>query len=174
MLRQSRIPFPRKPWGRGGGSYPAAYTFGLLLSARGLGSVAYLPAVKERRALGRNRVPFWHVLSYNVQSQASDNQSIAPTGNFVALSMMATPTTNNQLRTQFRQIADEGGMGFNLSRVLVDNLNQFGTAQRPFIFRHLYPMPNHLSLLNRMTNLATTANVVQICIYGVKDREVQK
>ncbi len=177
MYRNSRTPFPRKPYGRGGGAYPPGYTFGLLLSSLGLASVVYLPSVKERRALRRNRIPFFHVINYDLQSQASDNIAIAPTGNFVALSMMATsgtPIAPLTFRAQFRQIADESGMGFNLSRALIDNANEFGTAQNPSFFKHPYPMPNHLSLLNRATNIATSENVIQIVIYGVKDRESQQ
>ena len=171
MPRGNGQPFRGGAWGfRRAPSFPEGYPYGLMLSYAKTASRAYLPSALERRSLGKNKQPFWWVFDYDLQSQASDDDAIAPTANFVALSMMSTSSQAAGFRTQFRQMADNKGLGFNFSRVPVDNANLFGTAQYPAFLKHPYPMPNHLSLLNRTANKAAAENVIQIAIFGVRDK----
>ena len=174
-MRQSTIPpdgvlnSPRH------GTYPEGWTLGLVLPWCVATARAYLPSPPERRAIGATKTPFWLAMDYSLQAQVTDNNGLSPTGNFVALAIVATATQAKGFRTQFRQIIDEQGNGFTLSNVPIEQGNACGTAQRPLFLKHPYPMPNHLSVLNRTTNKALSTdpsvgvNAIQICIYGVRD-----
>ena len=175
-MRQSKIPLDgvfNSP--RYGTTYPEGWTLGLVLPWCVATARAYLPSSPERRAIGSRKSPFWLVLDYDLQAQVTDNNGVSPTGNFVALAIVSTATRTRGFRTQFRQLADEQGNGFALSPVPIDDVNAAGTAQRPLFLKHPYPMPNHLSLLNRTANKALSTdpssgrNAIQICIYGVRD-----
>jgi hypothetical protein len=58
--------------------------------------------------------------------------------------------------------------GFRMSRTGINNANIFGTAQNPFILRRPFPMPNNCSLLNKIANMTTNTNAVQLVFYGMK------
>lgn len=136
---------------------------------------AYLPSPIERKALGRCKTPFWHVLEFSLQAEETGDSGIVPTSNFTALALLATTDQSAGFRARLRQIVDEQGNGFNFSRVPIRDVNLVGTAQRPLFLKHPYPMPNLLSLLNRTTNRAPSTapssgvNNIQICVYGVRD-----
>ena len=154
MAHQSTIPFPKKPWGFGGRSFPRGWTYGLMLPRYKIFSRAYLPGPKERMALGRNKIPFWHSMRYDLQAQVSGDGNITPLNNVVLLSMMATSSQAKGFRSQFGQLVDDQGKVCRWSRVGINSPNMFGTAQKPFPIKHPYPMPNLLALLNRCANLA--------------------
>lgn len=164
----------KQPWGFGQASFPSGWRYGLLLPRRTVASRAYLPGPKERMALGRTRIPFWWVMDFTLEPQASGDGTITPIYNFTLLSMMATSEQEAGFRTQNFQLSDNCGSGAAFSRVGIDFPNAAGTAQRPLFIKKPYPMPNMLSLLNRTANLdatVDTTNDVQLAFYGVRDMD---
>ena len=159
------------PWRRArSGTFPRGWRYGFLMPQFGLASSAWLPGAQERRALGLNRSPYWHVIDYAPGALASLDDEMLPTGNFVMLALMATSTQGpNSFQSQFFQVLDRQGGGARFSRVGVIDENQFGRAQNPFIWKRPYPMPDLFSLMNRTANRATVANTVQLAIYGVQE-----
>lgn len=169
-VRTGGVRFRRGPWKTGGRQYPAGWPFGFLLPGTGLSSSAYVTIPKDRRALGRERVPFWQVINYAPGALVSLDDQILPVGNFVALAFVGSSEQGPaSYQTQHFQVVDEQGQGFRFARVGVVESNIMGTANRPFIFRRPYPMPDLLSLLNRMANRATVSQNVQLCVYGVRE-----
>ena len=166
--RESTIPWPRKPWWRG--NPPSGQSFGYLLPTSLVTALYRVPTARDIRALGRNKVPYFWVINYNAMaSQDTADDQIAPTSNFVLLSMQYTSSQAAGIRSQLFQVADDSGNGFRFSRVGVDGDNMFGTARHPLYLRRPYPMPNNYSLLNRTLSKATAENNVQLVLYGVKD-----
>ncbi len=165
--------FPRGPWPRGRGRFPQGWKYGFLTPIRTLASAAWLPGGPERRALGEyNRLPFWHVINYAPAGLTALDDQILPKANFVALAFIGNATQGpGSYQTHFFQMANTEGTGFRLSRIAVIEGNAVGTGALPFILRRPYPMPNLLSLMNRITNRATVANTIQICVYGVQEYE---
>lgn len=162
--------FARGPWPRGRGVFPRGWRFGFLTPNRTLAAAAWYPGAPERRALGENRLPYWHVIDYAPGALISLDDQMVPKGNFVALAMIGSSTQGpGSYQTHFFQMADTDGRGFRLSRIPVIEGNIMGTAQLPFVLRRPYPMPNLLSLMNRTTNRAAAANTMQVCVYGVEE-----
>jgi hypothetical protein len=159
----------RGPWKFAGGApFPRGWTFGLVTPGYKLLSSAYLPGSKARRAIGSNRIPFWHVVNYTLAALASGDDRILPTNHFILLSIMATMSQGNGFQTQFFQVADDKGTGFRFSNVGVIFDEITGTAEAPYIMRRPYPMQDLLPLANRVANRATAANTVQLVLYGLK------
>jgi hypothetical protein len=169
-VRTGGVRFRRGPWKTAKRQYPVGWPFGFLIPETGLASSAYVTTPKDRRALGKQRVPFWQVINYALGALVSGDDQVMPVGNFVALALVGTSEQGpGSYQTQHFQLVDEAGQGFRFSRVGVIDSNINGTANRPFIFRRPYPMPDLLSLLNRTANRAATAQNVQLCIYGVRE-----
>src|SRR5262249_34831453 len=130
-------------WGPPGGTkpFPPNFVFGFMTPGRTIASSAYLPGVKQRRALGSNRIPFWHVLNYSLASlQALDNNAL-PSNDFVLLAIVGTSSQGpNSFQTQFYQVNAPGGAGLKLSRVPVTDSNIVGSAQAPAIQKRPWPM----------------------------------
>lgn len=166
-----RTRFRRGPWRFGGPQFPSGWPFGLLLPETGLQSSAYVTPPKERQALGlAQRLPYWFVINYTVGALISSDDQILPVGNFVALALIGSSQQGpTSYQTQWFQLVDGQGQGFRFSRIGVIDRNMIGTANRPFILRHIYPMPNLLSLLNRLSNRAAATQNVQLCVYGVRE-----
>ena len=170
LVANSRKPFRRGPWPRKQGVFPRGWPFGFLMPGYGLATSAWLPGPKDRRALGEQRVPYWLVVNYTLNALASGDDQFLPTGNFCALAFMASSTLGpGSFQTQNFQLADTQGQGFRFSRTGIIDLNCIGTAQAPFVLRRPYPMPDLLSLLNRISNRNTAANTVQIALYGLRE-----
>jgi len=170
LVRTGGVRFRRGPWKTGGRQYPVGWPFGLLLPETGLASSAYVTTPKDRRALGKQRVPFWQVINYTLGALVSGDDQVMPVGNFVALALVGTSEQGpTSYQSQDFQLVDEQGQGFRFSRVGVIDSNIHGTANQPFIFRRPYPMPDLLSLLNRTANRAAVSQNIQVCIYGVRE-----
>ncbi len=168
--RTNGPPFPRGGvWKFGRGQFPRGWPFGFLMPGSTLASSAYMPGPKERRALGYNRIPYWHVINYAAGAQVSLDDEILPVGNFILLALTATRSQMGPgFQSQFFQLADESGTGFRFSRIGIIDFNVFGTAERPWIFKIPYPLPNLLALLNRTANRSLLANTIQLAFYGVR------
>lgn len=166
-------PWPRKPWGFGSVSFPAEYTYGLILPQRGLRTRAYLPGPKDRMVLGKTKLPYFHVMDFSLTSQESLDGTILPTDNFTMLAIMGTAKLDGEgaahFRTQSFQLTDTNGNGLKFSSTAVDDANAVGSAMLPLILRCPYPAPNMLAILNRTANVNSEHNAVQIVMYGVKE-----
>ncbi len=173
-------PWPRRPWGFGQVSFPEQYEYGFLRPNRMMRSIAYIPDARERALLGFSKLPYFHVMNFDLAAQETQDNNILPTDNFVLLSLMgtsvATDTVDDEpvliaghFRTQFFQLTDDSGNGMRFSSTGVNGENAVGTAQKPLFFRKPYPAPNMLAILNRTANRDTLPNAVQIVAYGVKD-----
>ena len=173
MATRMSPPFNRRgAWREGQKPYPRGWPFGLLMPGTTIASSAYLPGPRERRALGGNRVPYWHIINYAAGAQVSLDDQVLPVGDFVLLALTATRSQMGPgFQSQFFQLADDKGTGFRFSRIGIIDFNCFGTAERPWIFKYPYPLPNLLALLNRTANRSLFANTIQLAFYGVRHYE---
>lgn len=150
--------------------FPRGWPFGFLMPEMGLASSAYVPTPRDRLALGTQRVPYWLVINYTPGALVSVDDQMLPIGNFVALALLGTSERGpTSYQTQFFQLADTTGSGFRFSRIGIIDQNGVGTAERPFVFKRPYPMPDLLALLNRTANRASASQNIQLCVYGVRE-----
>lgn len=171
MPYQSKVPYPRRPWGYNGVDQfnPTEAEMRLMLpGSRAECARRRLP--NAFRLIGRNKYPYWHSFNYDLQSQTSDNSAIVPQNNFVALSFVGSVSAAAGARAQSFQMGSDNA-GLKDSRVPVNVANQFGTAQLPYFVRRPMPLPDGRPRLNRCVNLATAENVIQMCIFGCRDKQ---
>lgn len=169
MASQSKSPFIRGGvWKWGGLRYPRGWKLGLYLPNDRVLSRLLVPSPKDRMALGLDRYPYWYVMNYTLASRDSGDNRVIPDKDFTALMLLAS--TNRDVpsfHAGFFQVIGEGGYRFQ--RVSVDSRNMFGTAQFPFLLKRPFHHPDGEPLLNRVINLLTLVNTVQVVVYGVKN-----
>lgn len=163
--------WPRPVSNFGAGWNPPRWSETLLRTRLGpTGDAAMFPGTLERLATGAGeRQPFWHVIDYALTARGSGNGEAVENENFTLLHLTgSTDQTGLSFRSQFYQVLGQS-RGIRMSRIGVNYQNMFGTAQRPFYLGVPYNMPNLKALLNKVGDLSTNANNVQIVLFGVKD-----
>jgi hypothetical protein len=154
---QSRAVLTPSVWERGASAWPRAWGVGKILPRR------------VRVALAGAIHPYWHVINNALAARESQDSDILPDDDFTAIALIGSATEPpRSFRSQFYQVVDPDN-GYQISRLPVNQENLLGTAQRPFLLRNPYPMPNRHAFLNRTQNMRNAANTAQTVIYGVKE-----
>lgn len=161
----------RGPWRRAGRD--RAFPWGYMTPENNFTARAYYPPPLARAALGRGRIPYWHIVDFTLAARASGDDEFLPTGNFVGLTMMGNSTQGpKSYQLQFFQILTARGQkGRPFSRIPVIERAAVGTGALPMIFRELLPLPDLLSVLVRIQNRTAAANTVQVALFGLQQKE---
>lgn len=157
MHVQSRAALTPSVWERGSTAWPRMWGVGIILPRR------------VRLSLAGAAHPYWHVIASALAARESQDSDILPDDDFTAIALIGSATEpERSFRSQFYQVVDADN-GYQISRLPVNQENLLGSAQRPFLLRHPYPMPNRHAFLNRTQNMRNAANTAQTVIYGVKE-----
>jgi len=118
-------------------------------------------------------VPFFAVFNHiAIGALQTDDQTLAFDADSYLISIQGTSTRDaGSFRAQFYEVVDEK-TGLSHMRLGINDQVLVGTGQRQAFLPHPYKMTGGQILLSRCLNLSSSANTVQIAIYGVKHRTV--
>lgn len=121
-----------------------------------------------------DRLPFWYVINVNNGVALGANASIdgalqiEPRADFEAVAFVATSTGifRTSLRDASGRTYQNDGARIAGAAALVDNANQWGTAQDPFYFLAPFILPMRTNLQHTFEDTSGAPNTIQAALAG--------
>lgn len=159
---------------------PTEYRLGIRTPRRYLTHNAFLINARDRAMVmgGQEVEPVCMVINATLLARDSADFQNQPWGDFWIGMLTATSTVGGVVgagagpvfQSQIFQTFPNGQVGVRLSKSGINQANQWGTAQNPFILRPPYHCTDLASLVERIVNMLASTNTIQCCLWGWRRR----